>query len=190
MIWRVDCLSFGLCVFIVMRSSQYIPFLLSVAAAWPFAKHQGYGTSLTQLHENLQEAWYTKYTKDNQSDVTSLSTKSRLAVPNDPASVYSCVGPKAEDFPGQNEWLTFDQLWELNEPVIEKANGGSTYNDELQTAIKEVASDSKVDARLILAIIMQEVHTIPIRPITMHQLTRPSPAATSPSTAQKRPPAA
>ncbi|KAF2440413.1 hypothetical protein P171DRAFT_100427 [Karstenula rhodostoma CBS 690.94] len=139
-----------------MRSSQCIFFLLPFATAWPYSKHQGYGTSTIQLHENLQDAWYTKYTKDNQSEVTTLPTKNRLAVPGDPTRVYSCVGPRAEDFPGQDKWLTLDQLWAINEPVIETVNGGSTYNDDLQIAIKEVASDSKVDARLILAIIMQE----------------------------------
>jgi hypothetical protein len=143
-----------------MRSSQYLPFLLPFTVAWPYSKHQGYGTLSTQLHEELQDAWYTKYTKDNQSEVTTLSTKKVQTVPNDPTGVYSCVGPKAEDFPGQDAWLTFDQLWEINEPVIEKANGGPTYNRDLQTAIREVASDSKVDARLILAIIMQEVHAL------------------------------
>lgn len=139
-----------------MRSAHYIPFFLPLALAWPFSKHRGYSTSTSQLHESLQDEWYTKYTKDNQSEVTTLPAK-KVQVPSDSTGVYSCVGPKAEDFPGKDEWLTFDQLWEINEPVIETANGGNSYNDDLQAAIKDVAADSKVDARLILAIIMQEV---------------------------------
>lgn len=127
--------------------------VLSLTTARPYSKHHGYGSSLTQLSKNLQEVWYTSYTEDNPGEVT----KNRLVVPSDPASVYSCVGPKAKDFPGQDKWLTFDQLWEINRPVIEAANGGSSYNEDLHAAIKEVASDSKVDARLILALIMQEV---------------------------------
>ncbi|KAL1611956.1 hypothetical protein SLS60_000179 [Paraconiothyrium brasiliense] len=85
-----------------------------------------------------------------------MHVKKGPVTPNDPTSVYSCVGPKAKDFPGKEGWLTFDQLWEINEPVIKTANGGDEYIDDLQAAIKEVASDSKVDARLILAIIQQE----------------------------------
>ncbi|KAJ4357409.1 uncharacterized protein N0V89_001984 [Didymosphaeria variabile] len=139
-----------------MRSSQYIPFFLPFSLAWPFQKHQGYGTSSSQLHKNLQDAWYTEYSKDSENEVTTLPAKKGPAAPHDPANVYSCAGPKAKDFPGKDDWLTFDQIWEINEAVIETANGGNDYNDYLQTAIKEVAFDSKVDARLILAIIMQE----------------------------------
>ncbi|KAF1975518.1 hypothetical protein BU23DRAFT_503470 [Bimuria novae-zelandiae CBS 107.79] len=141
-----------------MRSSRYISFFLPFALALPFTTHQGYGTSSTQLREDLQQKWCNDYDKNGSVTTVSLDQASTIApeTPSDPASVYSCVGPKAEDFPGKDAWLGFKQLWTINQPVIETANGGNQYNDDIKSAILEVADGSKVDARLILAIIMQE----------------------------------
>ncbi|KAJ4293175.1 hypothetical protein N0V90_008457 [Kalmusia sp. IMI 367209] len=131
-----------------MRSFRYVSFLIPFSSAWPAVTYPGYGTSSARLHEDLQREWYSKYTQDGE-----ISTKQ---VPSDPAAVYSCAGPQPKTFPDKDQWLSFDELWEINEPVLTTANGGETYNDDLKTAILEVASSSKVDARLILAIIMQE----------------------------------
>ena len=142
-----------------MRSSQFLPFLSPICLAVPFTTHRGYSTLTTELHEDLQQEWYSNY--NGTEEITTISTKQTKVdvpeAPSDPTAVYSCVGPKAEDFPGKDEWLNFTQLWNINEPVIETANEGNEYNEYLKTAILEVASESKIDARLILSIIMQEV---------------------------------
>lgn len=165
----------------------FVSVLVSSAVARPTAKSQGFGVSSIELHEDLQQLWYTEYTKDEETPV-SVKTSVKLLSSEDPAAVYSCAGPKAADFPDQDEWLTFDQLWDINEPVLSTANGGDTYNDDIKGAIQDVALSSKVDARLILAIIMQEVYSL--YPFSVALLTSASRAETYRFTAPRRPPAA
>lgn len=70
---------------------------------------------------------------------------------------YQCIGPKIQDFPGMDKWLSFDLLWKINEPRITFANKNCTkYNGIIRDAIHEVSAQTKVDARLILAMMMQE----------------------------------
>lgn len=177
-----------------MWSSQYIVFLLPFSWAMPLTAHRGYSISSTQLREDLQEKWYSNVTgvENENEEFTVLSVKQAstdaLEAPSDPTAVYSCVGSKAEDFPGMDEWLNFTQLWDINEPVITAANEGDEYNNDLKNAILEVASESKVDARLILSIIMQEVCIF--AKDHEYSLTLHSPAATSRSIALRVPPAA
>lgn len=149
-----------------MRSSQCLLLFLPFSWALPFTSYQGYSPSPAQLREDLQQKWYSNNTGAENinenftpSSAEQASTDA-LEAPSDPSAVYSCIGPNAEDFPGQDEWLDFDQLWNINEPVITAANEGEEYNDDLKNAILEVASNSKVDARLILSIIMQEVRAL------------------------------
>lgn len=138
-----------------------------MSIAVPFTTHRGYGSSSKQLHKDLQQKWYSKYTGNDQ--VTSYSEKQALSkvleIPSDSTAVYSCVGPNTEDFPGENEWLNFTQLWRVNEPVIKEVNGGEDYRGDLKTAILGVASANKVDTRLILSIVMQEVGVFKHEPL-------------------------
>ena len=177
-----------------MRYSQCLVFLMPFAWALPLTAHRGYSVSSTQLREDLQEKWYSNATEieNGNEDFAVLSVKQAstdaLEAPSDPTAVYSCVGSKAEDFPGMDKWLNFTQLWDINEPVIEAANEGDEYNDDLKYAILEVASESKVDARLILSIIMQEVCVFATD--AEYNLTLHSLAAMCQSIALRVPPAA
>jgi len=131
-----------------MHSFIFFSCLICSALAWPAVRPRHYGVSAAQLTDDLQKKWYSKF--DN--------TTSDVAVPTDPASVYSCVGTTAKDFPTKEAWLDFEEMWNVNEPVIMEVNEGDQYNEDLKSSIEEVSMDSKVDARLILALVMQEVN--------------------------------
>ncbi|KAH7119850.1 hypothetical protein B0J11DRAFT_400175, partial [Dendryphion nanum] len=61
-------------------------------------------------------------------------------------------------YPKPQEWLDFETMWKINELEVIKVESGSRSNNTqiLKVAIKKVAAQSKIDPRLILALIMQE----------------------------------
>jgi len=70
-------------------------------------------------------------------------------------SGYTCFAGDSASFPAHNQWLSFEDMWAANQPTM-------AYNDSpdeiasIKKAIKAVSNESKVDARLILAVVMQE----------------------------------
>ncbi|KAF2658533.1 hypothetical protein K491DRAFT_592960 [Lophiostoma macrostomum CBS 122681] len=131
-----------------MYSRLYTLFLIPFSAALPHVRPRTqFSTSLSVLKQDLQNKWTTSLGTDSPSNATQ---------PTDPASFYQCSGPSVGSYPTRDQWLSFSDLWEINAPVITTSNSGDTYNDKIKTAIESVAGDTKVDARLILAIIMQE----------------------------------
>lgn len=63
-----------------------------------------------------------------------------------------------EDFPTFAEWISFEAMWDINLPVLQISNAAyPSQNDILKAKVLEVSQETKVDARLILAVIMQEV---------------------------------
>jgi hypothetical protein len=108
---------------------------------------RAFGDTSLQLPPDMVTDWYEAH--DTPSNKT--------AGPSDPDSVYNCVGPDVKDYPKKGEWLPFETLWKINEPLIKEKNKGKDYAPFIRKAIEDVSSKSKVDARLILAIIMQEV---------------------------------
>ena len=56
-----------------------------------------------------------------------------------------------------NDWMSFNALWKLNEPTLQLSNTAE-QNKHIYEAIIQVSQESKVDARIILALIMQEVY--------------------------------
>jgi len=80
---------------------------------------------------------------------------------NTPYTYYS--GP-ASNFPDPSEWVSFDAMFEANRPIMSQSCGWNNWgpdnsnhlNNYIKTYIQDVARDSLVDHRIILAIIMQE----------------------------------
>lgn len=67
---------------------------------------------------------------------------------------YQCYGSK---YPASHEWLSWDQLWDVNREQVLSSNGGDTYIQHyIGEGILQVSSETDVDARLILAIVMQD----------------------------------
>lgn len=70
---------------------------------------------------------------------------------------YSCYGGELSNYPSVDEWLSWDALWNVNREQVLSSNGGDTYIQHyVQEAILQAERESNVDARLILAILMQE----------------------------------
>ncbi|KAF2476685.1 uncharacterized protein BDR25DRAFT_210346 [Lindgomyces ingoldianus] len=83
-------------------------------------------------------------------------TGNSTIIPTNSRDYYSCAGPDVKDYPPKGEWLSFNALWGINSPTIVKNNKDSAYADFIKQGIQDVSRASKVDARLILSIIMQE----------------------------------
>lgn len=75
---------------------------------------------------------------------------------------YQCYGGKLESYPPIRQWLSFNDLWKANQDAISRRNSGDQQLvGYIHDAILKVSSESKVDARLILATVMQEVRISP-----------------------------
>ncbi|KAK5136230.1 hypothetical protein LTR08_003837 [Meristemomyces frigidus] len=75
----------------------------------------------------------------------------------DLTSNYQCFHDPDVDLSPQT-WLSFANMWRINEPTILSKNGGDTYiKHYIHEAVAYVADESAVDARLILALMMQEM---------------------------------
>lgn len=131
-----------------MRSIFYLLPLLPISLAFPNILGRDAGLTSVTLKQELHAKWYTKY-NEQKPDME----------PDNPSGIYPCYGPMVDDYPGKNEWLSFKTLWKINVEEITKANTvyKDKYNNELKEAIQDVSEESKLDARLILSIIMQEV---------------------------------
>lgn len=90
------------------------------------------------------------YNIDNDSDSTALSQNS------DSFDSYECYGGNVDAYPTTEQWMTFDALYALNEPTLKLSNSDD-LNKHIYDAIVQVSEESEVDARLILALVMQEV---------------------------------
>ena len=75
---------------------------------------------------------------------------------------YQCFSGPASNFPAHSQWSSFWDLFNLNQKTS-MAPIGDTGAEQgaMYDAIVTVSQQSKVDARIILAIIVQEVRNIP-----------------------------
>jgi hypothetical protein len=64
------------------------------------------------------------------------------------------------DFPTVDQWINFNDMWALNlKNTIDQTTDSATDKQAIHDAIVQVSIASKVDARLILAAIIQEVNS-------------------------------
>lgn len=112
-------------------------------------------TSISSISFHVDDMYASLvYSSDTISQPTIVKTSSTSG--NDysqPIASKQYSGP-ASNFPLQSSWLTFDDLWNRNKAVCEKNPDGeaSIIHDD----ILKVATESGVDARIILAVILQE----------------------------------
>ncbi|THZ92531.1 hypothetical protein D6C82_09361 [Aureobasidium pullulans] len=98
------------------------------------------------------------------STKTSTSAATSTAVASSSYKMYSGNGTVAAGWPAQNQWIDFDTMFTANIPIMKQScgNNGWGANDSddeiaaIKAAIKKVSASSGVDARFILAIVMQE----------------------------------
>ncbi|KAI9656400.1 MAG: hypothetical protein M1831_004652 [Alyxoria varia] len=79
---------------------------------------------------------------------------------------YKCYGNTADTMPSKDKWASWDSLWEGNQKLLKTActnlgqgaDNSEEQNKMIGEAIQKVAKETMVDARFILAIVMQESH--------------------------------
>lgn len=80
-----------------------------------------------------------------------ISDNKELSTPH---NSYRCY---IEEYPPSREWLSWDVLWDITREQVLSSNGGDTYIQHyVGEGILQVAAESDVDSRLILAIVIQE----------------------------------
>ncbi|KAK5018600.1 hypothetical protein LTR60_001433 [Cryomyces antarcticus] len=77
--------------------------------------------------------------------------------PSTPASGYQCYHGDVSKYPTKDKWMNFYDLFNHNKPaMLARNNGNGELVGEIWNAIVKVSQDAKVDARVILATVMQE----------------------------------
>jgi hypothetical protein len=82
----------------------------------------------------------------------------------DSYTFYTGDGSIAAGWPAQTSWNTWDDLWKANVPLMQQSCGWNGWGIDtsaeeiasINSAIQDVAKDTGVDRRFILAVMMQE----------------------------------
>lgn len=79
-----------------------------------------------------------------------------------PSNAYYCFHGDVNNYPSMDKWVSFSDMWQINRGMILQSNSHDQARD-MYFSIKNVAVQANVDARVILATIMQEVRTLDTR---------------------------
>ena len=119
-------------------------------------------------------------TTSSSSAPAPTSTSSSGGSGSDSYTVYSGDGSVAAGWPSQDSWSNFDSMWTSNMAYISisctqfgEANNSDQESDDLKSSIQAVASSSGVDARFILAVVMQESKGCVRAPTTNYGVNNP-----------------
>ncbi|OAQ97211.1 hypothetical protein LLEC1_07758, partial [Akanthomyces lecanii] len=89
-------------------------------------------------------------------------------------------GDASAGWPSETQWGTFNSMWAANQNVMSEscagfgqANNSPSESADVKSAIESVAQSSGVDARFILAILMQESNGCVRAPTTNYGVTNP-----------------
>ncbi|KAF7195665.1 hypothetical protein HII31_02983 [Pseudocercospora fuligena] len=93
---------------------------------------------------------------------------------------YLGTGEPNEGWPMESSWLSLDQLFEINKNLMSTsckqwnvADNSAAEIADLKTSIETVSKSSNVDARFILAIILQESNGCVRAPTTTYSVSNP-----------------
>ncbi|EME86323.1 uncharacterized protein MYCFIDRAFT_101380, partial [Pseudocercospora fijiensis CIRAD86] len=93
---------------------------------------------------------------------------------------YLGTGKPDEGWPTEDSWLSLDQLFEVNQNLMSTsckqwnvADNSAAEISDLKSSIETVAQSSGVDARFILAIMLQESNGCVRAPTTSYSVTNP-----------------
>ncbi|KAJ5154245.1 uncharacterized protein N7500_009684 [Penicillium coprophilum] len=72
-------------------------------------------------------------------------------------AVMGGTGDASDGWPSMSQWSEYETLWGLNQILIAAScDNSDDETSDINTSIKSIASETGIDARFILAIIMQE----------------------------------
>lgn len=90
-----------------------------------------------------------------RQDVFTNEKQSQQLIPDN--ANYQCFGGDIGNYPAESSWLSWEDLWEVNREQVLSSNGGDIYLQHyIHEAILQVSLESDIDARLVLALTMQE----------------------------------
>ncbi|KAH9832355.1 A-agglutinin anchorage subunit-like, partial [Teratosphaeria destructans] len=123
--------------------------------------------------------WDTTSTTSSAAASTS-STSSSSSGLGDIYKMYTGDGSTSAGWPAQSSWASFDDLWTANTAVIAQSctqfsapNNSDDETSHLRSAISAVAASSGIDARFILAIVLQESGGCVRAPTSNYGVTNP-----------------
>jgi hypothetical protein len=77
-------------------------------------------------------------------------------------SLYTCYSGPASNFPSMDQWMSFQSMWKLMaRDALTPIGDTEKEQSQMLSAIKTVSKQAKVDARVILAVIIGEVRCHP-----------------------------
>lgn len=80
------------------------------------------------------------------------------AAPRANVSDYVCYSGPTSNFPPISQWASFHDMWVVQKQFALNISGDSTNEiSNMNNAIKNISTLAKVDARVILAVIIHEV---------------------------------
>jgi len=101
-----------------------------------------------------------------------------------PSTTYNCYSGPASNFPAMKQWMSFNNMWKLMQrDALTPIGDTVTEQAMMLKAIKQVSKQAKVDARVILAVIIGEVR---LRP-RMHTSISTNRTTNIPSVYRQRP---
>lgn len=121
--------------------------ILTTAAAPMLEKrtsYVGFGSTFTRVTNKDSLPWYKPYTP----------TDVHKAAINNPTA-YTCYHGNSDALPYVTSWKPFDALWATALPAL-RTHNSAAHNVLLRAKILQIARETTVDARLILAMILQE----------------------------------
>jgi len=132
----------------------------SSSATSPAAQSSVAATSKTSSKASSAAAT----TAQSQTSAAGTSSPSSTAIASTSYKMYSGNGTVAAGWPAQNAWVDFNSMFTANIPIMQQscANNGWGANNspdeiaDIKSSILKVSASSGVDARFILAIVMQE----------------------------------
>lgn len=102
----------------------------------------------------------------------------------DDPQFYNCFGGPAANFPPMDNWMNYNDMFTLNQATNMVFEEDGPTQGDIYNAIQEISIAAQVDARLILAVVMQEVCCLPQSQLKNTKANVHSPAAAYSSYAQ------
>jgi hypothetical protein len=73
-------------------------------------------------------------------------------------SLYTCFSGPASNFPARSSWISFNAMWALQtQDALTPIGDSAAEQQAIYNAILNVSSNAKIDPRVILAVIIDEV---------------------------------
>ena len=76
---------------------------------------------------------------------------------NSNASTYTCYSGPASNFPAMSQWMSFNAMFATAQQYSLSVLDSTAQITDMYAAILNVSAQAKVDARVILAVIIKEV---------------------------------